>query len=120
MKILVVDDSMAMRKILSNHLKNIGYTELVEASNGKEALQAVVDNEGISLILCDWNMPEMNGLEFLKKFREEDKKTPFIMVTTESEKDKVVDAIQAGVSSYILKPFSQDVLKEKIHQATQV
>lgn len=119
MKIMVIDDSSTMRKILMNHLKQMGYSVFIEAEHGKEALAKLEMEPDVSLILCDWNMPEMNGYDFLVKFRETDKETPFIMVTTEAEKEKIVSAIQAGVTNYILKPFTAESLKEKLGQSLE-
>lgn len=116
MKVLVIDDSSTMRKIIMNNLKQMGYSDFVEAGDGKEALEKWESDPSIQLVLCDWNMPVMNGYDFLVAFRAKDKKTPFIMVTTEAEKKKIVQAIQAGVNNYILKPFTPDGLKEKVEQ----
>lgn len=113
MKILVVDDSSTMRRIITNTLKTIGQEDVVQAGDGLEALQALKDNPDVSLILTDWNMPNMNGLDFLTKVRETSK-TPTIMITTEAEKQNVVTAIKAGANNYIVKPFTPEVLSEKL------
>lgn len=115
MLIMLVDDSRAMRMIQKRILNQIGYDSIVEASNGVEAL-TLVKSESPDLILLDWNMPEMNGLEFLESFRENDKSTPVIMVTTEAEKKQVLTAAKAGANNYVIKPFEPDTLKNKIEE----
>ncbi len=115
MKILVVDDSGAMRRILKNVLSKIGYTDVDEAADGFEGLSAVKANPP-ELILLDWNMPQLDGMGFIKMFRQSDKDTPVIMVTTEAEKARVVEAIKAGVNNYVVKPFEPDVLLQKIKE----
>lgn len=117
MKILVVDDSSTMRRIISNTLTNLGHEDIVQAVDGQDALVKVDENPDLEFVFSDWNMPNMNGLEFLKKFREKNKGIPFVMVTTESEKESVVEAIKNGASNYVVKPFTPDVLKEKMDAA---
>ncbi|HHL73280.1 MAG TPA: response regulator [Bacteroidetes bacterium] len=115
MKFLAVDDSPTMRRIVANTLKRIGYDDVVEATNGKEALERL--NEApVDFIITDWNMPEMNGLEFVKSVKADEnlKDTPILMITTRGVKEDIVDAMKAGVNSYIVKPFTPQVLKEKI------
>lgn len=121
MKVLVVDDSLTMRKILVKLLASMGYEDIVQAVNGQDALDKCRDNPDVELILCDWNMPEKTGIEFLKEFRadEKNKTVPFIMVTTEAEKTSIVHAIQSGANNYVLKPFDQATLKEKVTQTLQ-
>lgn len=116
MKCLVVDDSATMRRIVVNALKSIGYGDVAEAGDGSDALQKC--DASIELIITDWNMPVMGGLEFVKNLRArpEHAKTPILMVTTRSVKEDIMQAVEAGVSSYILKPFTPQVLKEKIDQ----
>jgi len=116
MKCLVVDDSATMRRIVINSLKSIGIAETSEASNGAEALQAFDGTVG--LVITDWNMPVMGGLELVKQLRgrPQGAATPILMVTTRSVRDDIVQAIQAGISNYIVKPFTPEVLKEKIDQ----
>lgn len=116
MKCLIVDDSATMRRILVNALKGIGYTDLVEAGHGREALEKLTPD--IGLVITDWNMPEMGGLELVKALRaaEGSSKLPILMVTTRSAQEDILQAVEAGVSSYILKPFTPPVLKEKIDQ----
>lgn len=115
MKILVVDDSPTMRRIVINSLKRIGYKDICEGGNGLEGLEQLKQG-GVEFIITDWNMPEMNGLEFVKAVRDADawKSTPILMVTTRSVQTDVIDAMKAGVNSYIVKPFTPPVLKDKI------
>jgi two-component system, chemotaxis family, chemotaxis protein CheY len=116
MKCLVVDDSATMRRIVVNALKSIGYENVVEAGDGSDALSRC--DASIELVITDWNMPVMGGLEFVKGLRAtpQHAKTPILMVTTRSVKEDIMQAVEAGVSSYILKPFTPQVLKEKIDQ----
>jgi len=113
MKIMLVDDSRTMRNIQKNVLAQIGHTDIVEAADGQDALSKV-NAAAVDLILLDWNMPNMDGLSFLKEFRKADKQTPVIMVTTEAEKGRVVEAIKAGVNNYVVKPFTPDILEQRI------
>ncbi len=116
MKIITIDDSSTMRRIIKNTLKRIGYgDEILEAGDGKEALE-VLENNDVDVIITDWNMPVMDGLAFVKKIRSDSKydDTPIIMVTTEAAKEDIITALKAGVNNYIVKPFTPDVLKEKI------
>lgn len=116
-KVLVVDDFSTMRKVIRNLLKQLGYENIVEAEDGVTAL-AALRSQKIDFVISDWNMPNMSGLELLKKIRADESlsKTPFLMVTAESLKDNVVEAVKAGVDNYIVKPFTADVLSEKIAQ----
>jgi two-component system chemotaxis response regulator CheY len=115
LKILLVDDSRTMRNIQKNVLKALGEQEIVEAGDGIEGLSAMAANPGgFNLILVDWNMPNMDGLTFVKTVREKDKTTPLIMVTTEAEKSRILDAIRAGVNNYAMKPFTPDALLERV------
>ncbi len=113
MQALVVDDSGTMRTIIKRGLSLLGVTDTVEAADGVQALELFKSGD-YGLILSDWNMPNMDGLEFLKHVRELNEQVPFIMITTEAERSRVVSAIQAGVSDYIVKPFTVDVLKSKL------
>jgi len=113
MKVLLVDDSRTMRNIQKSALAQIGYSDITEACDGQDALSRV--NAQIpDLILLDWNMPNMDGLTFLKAFRTSNKETQVIMVTTESEKSRVVEAIKAGVNNYLVKPFTPEQLNQRI------
>jgi two-component system chemotaxis response regulator CheY len=116
-KVLVVDDFSTMRRIVKNALKQIGFKSIVEADDGTTALD-VLKQEEIGLVVSDWNMPQMSGLDLLKKVRgdEATKNTPFVMVTAESQKDNVLEAVQAGVSNYVVKPFTPDKLEEKLKE----
>lgn len=116
-RFLVVDDSPTMRRIVINALKNIGYTEIVEAEDGKDAL-AKLYVEKIDFIITDWNMPNMNGLELTKSVRSDPNfaNIPILMVTTRGMKEDVLEALQARVNNYIVKPFTPQILKEKIEQ----
>ena len=114
MKILVVDDSSTMRRIIANILKNAGQENLVEAADGVEGLSQLKAHPDVELVLTDWNMPNLNGLDFLTKIRETNKTLPIVMITTEAEKANVVAAIKAGANNYIVKPFTADIVKEKL------
>ncbi len=117
MKVLIVDDFATMRKILRNILKQVGFTNISEADDGKTALK-VLKKEKFDLILCDWNMPEMPGIDLLNTIRSDDelKGTPFVMVTAEAQKENIVEAVKAGVSSYIVKPFTAEIVNEKLNK----
>ncbi|WP_024788269.1 MULTISPECIES: chemotaxis response regulator CheY [unclassified Lebetimonas] len=116
MKILVVDDSSTMRRIIQNTLARLGYKDVIQAGDGIEAWDALQSNPDIRVVITDWNMPNMNGLELVKKIRAEEryKSLPIIMVTTEGGKKEVITALKAGVNNYIVKPFTPQVLKEKL------
>ncbi len=118
MKIMLVDDSKTMRNIQKGILSQMGYTDIVEACDGQDALSKVFADKP-QLILLDWNMPNLDGLGFLQAFRQKDKTTPVIMVTTEAEKHRVVDALKAGVNNYVVKPFTPDALSSKIQQTME-
>ena len=113
--VLVVDDFETMRRIVKTSLKKLGFLNVIEAEDGKIALKKL-EKEKIGLIISDWIMPNMNGIEFLRAVRSDDrfKDTPFIMLTTEGKKQDVIEAVNAGVSNYIVKPFNPDTLNEKI------
>ena len=115
MKILLVDDSRTIRNIQRNVLGQLGYSEILEAGDGVEALQ-VLKGERPDLMLVDWNMPNMDGLTLVKRVREADKTLPIIMCTTEAEKARVLEAIKAGVNNYVVKPFTAETMAEKIDQ----
>jgi two-component system chemotaxis response regulator CheY len=116
---MVIDDSKAIRLILSRTLTDLGY-EVSQASNGAEALRSLergrVAAEGYSLILVDWNMPEMNGLEFVKRVRANDKYSgvKLMMVTTETQPEQMIAAIEAGANEYVMKPFTREVIEDKL------
>ncbi len=115
MKILLVDDSRTIRNIQKNTLKTLGHTDVMEAGDGLEALALLADDRP-DLMLVDWNMPNMDGITLVKRVRENDKTLPMIMVTTEAEKSRVLEALQAGVNNYVVKPFTVDTLAEKSGQ----
>ncbi len=116
MKFLVVDDSSTMRRIIKNTLARIGHKDVLEGEDGEQGWKAMQENPDIDVLITDWNMPNMNGLELVKKVRAEEKYAdlPIIMVTTEGGKKEVITALQAGVNNYIVKPFTPQVLKEKL------
>ena len=120
MKVLVIDDMSTRRKIIKNMLKKIGFTNITEADDGATAWpmieEAYNNNEPFEFIVSDWNMPQMSGLDLIKKMRADErfKQTPFLMITAEAEQGNVVIAVKAGVSNFIVKPFNEAVLKDKI------
>ncbi|MEA1916587.1 MAG: chemotaxis response regulator CheY [Campylobacterota bacterium] len=116
MKLLVVDDSSTMRRIIKNTLARLGYKDIIEGEDGVQGWNALNSNPDTGMLITDWNMPEMNGLELVKKVRADDRFTdlPIIMVTTEGGKAEVIIALKAGVNNYIVKPFTPQVLKEKL------
>lgn len=113
MKVMLVDDSKTMRNIQRSVLRQIGIEQVEEACDGQDALSKVTAFDP-DLILVDWNMPNMDGLSFIKAFRRQDRTTPLIMVTTEAEKSRVIEAIKAGVNNYVVKPFTPDMLSQRI------
>ncbi len=115
MKILVVDDFATMRKVIRNMLRQLGCENVFEAENGEEGFR-MAQTDDFGLIVSDWNMPVMSGLEFLKAVRSEEKtkNTPFLMVTAEALKENIIQAIQLGASNYIVKPFTPQVFEEKL------
>ena len=121
MKFLVVDDSQTMRRIVNNALKNIGYEDILEAEDGKDAIGKLY-TEKVDFIITDWNMPNMSGLEFTRAIRGDEQyaELPILMVTTRGMKEDVVEALQAKVNNYIVKPFTPVVLKEKIEQILKI
>ena len=118
MRILIVDDSSTMRRIIINTLNKIGYSDYVEASNGREAVDKLAAGS-IGLVITDWNMPEMSGLDLVKAVRANDqtRHIPLLMVTTNAAKEHIRQAIEAGVTDYVVKPFTPDTIREKIQLA---
>ena len=114
-KILVVDDFQSMRSLIKNILRNLGFNKTYEAGDGTTAW-TILNEEEIDLVISDWNMPQMKGIDLLRKVRaaEEFEDLPFLMVTAEGLKENVLEALKAGVSGYIVKPFSSEALKDKI------
>lgn len=118
-KALVVDDSRAIRMILSRTLRELGY-DVREASNGREALEIIeAENYAVKLVLADWNMPEMNGLDLVKRVRQNPLLASMVvvMVTTETELAQMAEALEAGANEYVMKPFTKDILVEKLQMA---
>ena len=117
MKILVVDDFSTMRRIIKNLLRDLGFNNTSEADDGSSALP-VLQNGNFDFLITDWNMPGMQGIDLLKAVRSDEKlvKLPVLMVTAESKRDQIVEAAQAGVNGYIVKPFTAATLKEKIEK----
>lgn len=115
MKVLLVDDSGTMRTIQRRCLNQLGVDDIVEAEDGQKGL-FFFEKQNFDVVLCDWNMPNMDGLALLKEIRRRNKEIPVIMITTEAERARVITAIQAGVSDYLVKPFTPDGLKEKIEK----
>lgn len=114
-RVLVADDSSTMRKIILRSLAAVGVPSAIEAADGEEAINAFRPGD-FDLVLTDWNMPRKNGLEVIQEIRAQDKDVTIIMVTTEAEKSRVLEAIQAGVSDYLVKPFTADTLREKLEK----
>lgn len=119
-RILIVDDMMTMRALIKGQLKGMGFKHFIEADNGENGYNVLVAqlaaNTPIELVLSDWNMPQLNGLDFLKKVRasKDFKNLPFMLVTAEGEQAQVMEAIKAGVSNYLVKPFTPLLIKEKM------
>ncbi len=118
LKFLIVDDSLTMRRIVANTLKNIGYENFTEAVDGRDALIKLASDKSINFVITDWNMPVLSGLELIKAIRNDETMAnlPVLMVTTRGVKEDIIDALKAKVSNYVVKPFTPAVLKEKIDQ----
>lgn len=112
-KVLVVDDSGVMRKIIIRSLSAVGFNDVVEAADGVEGFKAFQENE-FGLVLTDWNMPNRSGIELTRDIRATGSTVPIFMITTEGERSRVVEAIQAGVNDYLLKPFTPEQVREKL------
>ena len=112
---LVVDDFATMRRIVKNILTNLGFTNVVEAEDGSQGLATVLEG-GVDCIISDWNMPNMMGVDFLKAIRlnPDTQAIPFLMVTAESNRENISEAVQAGVSNYVVKPFTAETLEQKL------
>ena len=117
MKILIVDDFSTMRRIIKNLLRDLGFTNTQEADDGATALP-MLQNGNFDFLVTDWNMPGMTGIDLLKAVRADEKlkDMPILMVTAEPKRDQIVEAAQAGVNGYVVKPFTAVVLKEKIEK----
>lgn len=117
LKILAVDDSPTMRRIIINTLKRAGFNNVTEATDGKDAMTKL-KVDAFNFVITDWNMPEMDGLTFVNTVRSDPqlKSLPILMVTTRSVKEDIIEAMKAGVNNYIVKPFTPETLAEKINQ----
>ncbi len=117
-KFLVVDDSVTMRRIVTNSLKTLGYSNFVEAVDGQDAISKIEADSSINFVITDWNMPNMTGLELTQAIRGNPatENMPILMVTTRGVKDDILQALQAKVNNYVVKPFTPQVLKEKLDQ----
>ena len=115
MRVLIVDDFSTMRRIVRNILRQLGFNNVVEADDGTTAWDTI-NREKIDFIVSDWNMPKMTGIELLRKVRSSEQyaDTPFLMVTAEAQQENIIEAVQAKVSNYIVKPFTADTMKQKI------
>lgn len=119
--IITVDDSSTMRRIIRNTLQKLGFENILEAGNGAEALGVISSNK-VDLIITDWNMPEMDGLTFIKNIRakEEYKELPILMVTTEAAKEDILTALKSGVNNYVVKPFTPETIQEKVFKLLDI
>ena len=117
MKVLVVDDFSTMRRIVKNILRQLGFQNILEADDGSTAV-GLLEREKVDLIISDWNMPQMTGIELLRHVRSTEtlKDIPFLMVTAEAQQENIIEAVKAKVSNYIVKPFTADTLNEKIEK----
>ena len=119
MQVLIVDDSQIMRKIITGALKKQGVEDILEAGDGLEAIKTLKENSDIGLVLMDWNMPNMSGIDAVIKLRADGVTTPIVMVTTEAEKDKVLIAIKSGANDYLIKPFNPKDITAKLEKFLQ-
>lgn len=115
MKVLVIDDFSTMRRIVKNILRQIGFTNIIEADDGTTAWE-IINKEKVDFVVSDWNMPQMTGIELLRKVRSSEQYNglPFLMVTAEAQQENIIEAVQAKVSNYIVKPFTAETMKQKI------
>jgi len=120
MRVLLADDSGTMRTIIKRSLESLGVSGAVEAADGLQAIELFKTGGGFELVLTDWNMPGKTGIEVVREIRALDGKVPIVMVTTEAEKTRVMEAIQAGVSDYLVKPFTTEVLRAKLERFTSL
>jgi two-component system chemotaxis response regulator CheY len=120
MRFLVVDDSSTMRRIIINTLNKLGYKECHEAANGREGVERLATTQ-VDMVITDWNMPEMSGIDFIKAVRSNaaTKHLPVLMVTTNAAQDDIVQALHAGVNNYVVKPFTPDTIRDKIESAVK-
>jgi two-component system chemotaxis response regulator CheY len=119
MRAMVVDDSKAMRTVLTRMLRSCGYDEVIEATNGVDAFRAIRDNGSPDVVLVDWNMPQMTGIEFIRRVRNSGMldEASVVMVTSETAIEKIAEALESGADEYLMKPFTMDALLEKIEIA---
>lgn len=121
-RILVVDDFVSVREVMINSLKEIGFTNILQADDGEVGWKALNNIQPpIELVISDWNMPKMTGIEFLKKVRSSERfrNLPFLLVTTDSEKEQVIEAVKSGVHNYIIKPFTTETIRERLEAVYQ-
>jgi two-component system chemotaxis response regulator CheY len=118
LKFLVVDDSVTMRRIVLNSLKAIGHNDIIEAIDGRDAFVKLTSDDTINFVITDWNMPEVSGLELVKSIRSNPKTSaiPILMITTRGSKEDIMEALQSKVNNYVVKPFTPQILREKIEQ----
>ena len=118
MRFLIVDDSSTMRRIIINTLNKLGHKECHEASNGREGVERLATTQ-VDMIITDWNMPEMSGVDFIRAVRanQATSRLPVLMVTTNAAEDDIVEALKAGANNYVVKPFTSDTIREKIEAA---
>jgi len=122
-KVIIADDMPTIRDLVKTQLKAMGFKKILEAENGEQALNLLIEHDSgpdkVKMIISDWNMPKMSGLEFLKQVRatEQWANLPFVLLTSESERDQVTEAILAGVSQYVVKPFAGKAFEEKLNSA---
>jgi two-component system chemotaxis response regulator CheY len=116
MRILVVDDFSTMRRIVKNLLQELGFSNFEEAEDGVQAWNSIETHKGFDFVVSDWNMPNMTGIDLLRKVRADDrfKGTPFLLITAEAKRSQILEAAEAGVDGYIVKPFTAATLNEKI------
>jgi two-component system chemotaxis response regulator CheY len=114
-KVLVVDDSLMTRMVIKKTLATFGVTDVVEAEDGQKGVESFRNNP-VDIVFSDWNMPNMNGLQMLEQIRQINQTVPVVMITTEGSRDRVVEAIQLGVSDYLVKPFTPVALREKLEK----
>ena len=117
MKILIVDDFSTMRRIIKNLLRDLGFTNTSEADDGRTALP-MLQSGAFDFLVTDWNMPGMSGIDLLRQVRQDErlKSLPVLMVTAEAKREQIIEAAQAGVNGYVVKPFTAQALKEKIEK----
>ena len=120
-KVLIVDDMMTMRRIVKKALTTIGFTQVTDAKDGQQAWELLQEGD-FDIVVSDWNMPKMTGLDLLKKVRADEKysKIPFVLLTAEADESQTAEAKEAGVDNYIIKPFSADILKERLAETYDV